>query len=70
MRTYLRTLLNDILKKNILVAIITKIVNFYCNLGINQPKNIKFQPNLPINDMKEKRVYSFQSVTGDKIDCK
>lgn len=70
MRTYLRTLFNDIFKNNILITIINKIVNFYCNLLPNTPKSVKFQPNMSINDMKVKKSFSFQSVTGDKIDCK
>ncbi len=70
MRTYLRTLLNDIFKKNILVAIITKIVNFYCNLFSHAPKTVKFQTNMSIKDIERKKSFSFQSVTGDKIDCK
>lgn len=70
MRTYLRTLFNDIFKKNIFFAIITKIVNFYCNLTSPAAKTLKFQTNMSIKDIEKKRVFSFQSVTGDKIDCK
>lgn len=69
-RTYTRTLINDILKNNFLVKSLTKIVNFYCELCYKTPKPIKFNPNMSIKDMKEKKAISFQSITGDKIDCK
>ena len=69
-RTYTRTLFNDILKKNIFVNVFSKIVNFYCNLWSKEPKSIKFGQNSPMNDMEEKKVLFFQSITGDKIDCR
>lgn len=70
MRTYIRTLINDILKNNFFAKIILKIVNFYFNLWFKTPNTIKFSSNMPINDMREKQQLFFQSVSGDKIDCK
>lgn len=70
MRTYLRTLFNDIFKNNFIIKVFTKIVNFYCNLWFKSPNTIKFKPNMSIKDMEKKNVIFFQSVTGDKIDCK
>lgn len=69
-RTYIRTLLNDTFKNNFLVKFFTKIVNFYCKLCLKETNTIKFPSNIPINDLREKKSFSFQSVTGDKIDCK
>lgn len=69
-RTYFRTLFNDIFKNNLIIKAFTKIVNFYCNLWFKGTETIKFQPNMPINEIEEKKVIFFQSVTGDKIDCK
>lgn len=69
MRTYLRTLFNDIFKNNIFIKVFIKIVNFYCNLWPSTPNSIKFNSNMPITDMEKKQII-FQSVTGDKIDCK
>mgnify|MGYP001805807331 FL=1 len=69
-RTYLRTLFNDILKNNFVAKMFVKIVNFYFDLGSNQSNFIKFQPNMPINHVEKKDPLFFQSVTGDKIDCK
>lgn len=66
MRTYIRTLFYDIFQNNFIV----KFVNFYCNLWFKTPNNIKFSSNMPIKDVREKKQLFFQSVTGDKIDCK
>jgi hypothetical protein len=70
MRTYIRTLFNDIFKNNFLVKTFTSIVNFYFKSYFANPESIKFSPNMPIKDLREKKSFSFQSVTGDKIDCK
>lgn len=70
MRTYLRTLFNDIFKNNFIVKTIIKIVTFYYNLCVNNHNSIKFESNMSINDLEKKKMIFFQSVTGDKIDCK
>lgn len=70
MRTYIRTLFNDIFKNNFVIKIINKIVNFYCSLWFNSPNAIKFEPNMSINELEKKKLLFFQSVTGDQIDCK
>lgn len=69
-RTYIRTIFNDLFRNNLLVKIISKIVNFYCKLWFKNINTIKFSSNLSIKDLREKRTLFFQSVTGDKIDCK
>lgn len=69
-RTYLRTIFNDIFKNNFVVKIFTKIVNFYCKLWFKNTYKLKFQTNLSIKDMKKKEPLSFRSVTGDQIDCR
>lgn len=69
-RTYIRTLFNDLFRNNLLIKIISKIVNFYCKLWFKNTNTIKFPSNMSIKDMREKRTLFFQSVTGDKIDCK
>ncbi|MDD3435931.1 MAG: hypothetical protein PHC64_02150 [Candidatus Gastranaerophilales bacterium] len=69
-RTYTRTFLNDLFKNNFLIKTISRIVNFYCKLLLNNPNKIKFCTNIPINQLREKKSVFFQSVTGDKIDCK
>lgn len=70
MRTYIRTLFNDLFKNNFLIRTLSKIVNFYCNLWPKTENAIKFSPNMSIKELEEKKILFFQSVTGDKIDCK
>lgn len=70
MRTYLRTLFNDIFRDNIFIKVLTKIVNFYCDIWFKDPKSIKLSSNMPINNLESKKIVFFQSVTGDEIDCK
>lgn len=69
-RTYIRTLFNDIFKNNFLSKIIFEIVNFYCKLWFRNTDIIKFSQNMPIEELKKKKPLFFQSFTGDKIDCK
>lgn len=69
-RTYIRTFLNNLFKNNFLIKFISKIVNFYCKLWFNNANSIKFYQNMPIINPEVKKVIFFQSVTGDKIDCK
>jgi len=70
MRTYIRTLLDNIFRNNLFINISSWIVNFYCNLVSKNTNNLKFHSNMSIKDMEEKKTLFFQSVTGDKIDCK
>lgn len=69
-RTYVRTLFNDLFKNNFLIRIISKIVNFYCKLWFKNTNPIKFSSNMPIQELVEKKAIFYQSFTGDKIDCK
>lgn len=66
-RTYIRTFLNDILKNNVIVK---AFVNIYYNLRVESPNTVKFSAKPPITHVEDKKVIFFQSVTGDKIDCK
>lgn len=66
-RTYIRTLLNDIFTKNI----ITKMfVNIYYKLKKKPSETVKFSFINPITHVEDKKTIVFQSVTGDTIDCK
>lgn len=69
-RTYLRTLFNDIFKHNIFAKTVAKIVNFYCKLWFKDNHALKFDSNIPIKGIEKKYTVSFLSVTGDKVDCK
>lgn len=69
-RTYFRTLFNDIFCSRLLVSLCEKIVNFYCKVFNISAKPIKFRKNMSITDIDESTVNTFQSVTGDRIDRK
>ena len=69
-RTYVRILFNNLFKNNFLIKICNKIVNFYYSLGPKNTNDLKFSSNMSINKVEEKKVLFFQSITGDKIDCK
>ena len=69
LRTYIRTLLNDIFLDNFFVNTIKKIVNFYFKSSQKPESAIKFSQNSPTNEIYRKKPISFQSVTGDKLDC-
>lgn len=69
-RTYTRTLFDNIFKNKFLIKVFSKIVNFYVKLWFKDQNSVKFSTNMSIDDLKEKKQLFFQSVTGDKIDCK
>lgn len=69
-RTYTRILFNGIFKKNIIVNIFTKIVNFYCNILLKDHSALKLEQNGPMNNLEKRNVLFFQSITGDKVDCR
>lgn len=70
-RTFARTFINTLFKKNLLSKLIRLIVNFYYKIFFKDENNLSFEMNKPLNirDMKSSGV-SFLSVTGDKIDSK
>lgn len=65
-RTFIRTLFNDIFQRNFFIK---SIVNLYYSFGLKTPKSLKISPDMPITGKEAKKNISFQSVTGDKIDC-
>ena len=66
-RIYIRTLLNYVFKSNIFIR---GFVNIYYKSAADTSETIKFSDNLSKILMGEEKSISFQSVTGDKIDCK
>ena len=69
-RTFTRTLINSITKNNFLIRAFKNIVNFYYNIFSSSDNNLSFSNNKSILNIDKKNVISFQSVSGDKIDCK
>lgn len=69
-RTFTRTLINSITRNNFLIKSFRSIVNFYYNIFSSGDNNSSFSNNKSILNTEGKNVISFQSVSGDKIDCK
>ena len=69
-RIYLRVLINRILRNNCIVDSVIKIVKFYYKTNEYNINKLKFTKNLPITCTDVKKELTFQSCTGDKIDCK
>lgn len=66
-RTFLRKFFNEILNNNF---IIESFVNIYYKNKENSSSPIKFDSKKPIETLERKKTIFFQSVTGDKLDCK
>ena len=69
-RTYLRTIFYKLFRENFIIKVFKNVVNFYYNLYSKTPTCLKFDEKNPILNIDAKKNINFQSVTGDKIDCK
>jgi len=69
-RTYLRIMFNSVFKDNIICKFVNYIVKFYCDMGIMGNNQLKFSQNVPLSYTEAKKNIFFQSIAGDKIDCK
>ena len=69
-RTYLRTMFNKIFYNNVIVDFCRTVVKFCNNLPSNKENFLKFSENMPLDKMDTNEKFSFQSITGDKIDYK
>ena len=70
LRIYLRTLFFYIFKNNPIARGLDTIVKFYYNLWFPLAQDVKFRENVSINYVDTKRNFFFQSISGDKLDCK
>jgi len=69
-RTYLRIMFNFVFKNNIICKFINYIVKFYCDLDMNGSSSLKFSQEMPLSYSEAKKNIFFQSIAGDRIDCK
>ena len=69
-RTFLRILINNIINNNILVKSIRNFVNFCCELDVMNYKTLKYNKSMPLSLKDTKKNIFFQSIGGDRIDCK
>ena len=69
-RTFLRIMFNNIFHDNIFVNVVRSIVNFCCEMDVINYKPLKYSKEMPLTMEDTKRNIFFQSIGGDRIDCK
>jgi hypothetical protein len=69
-RTFLRIMFNNIIRDNVFVRTISSIVNFCCELDFMNYKRLKYSKEMPLSMEDTKKNIFFQSIGGDRIDCK
>ncbi|MCD8378337.1 MAG: hypothetical protein LUB59_06080 [Candidatus Gastranaerophilales bacterium] len=69
-RTFFRIMFNNIIRDNIFVRVISSIVNFCCELDVMNYKSLKYNKEMPLTMEDTKKNIFFQSIGGDRIDCK
>lgn len=69
-RTFFRIMFNNIFRDNIFVRVIGSFVNFCCEMDILNCKSLKYNKKMPLTIQDAKKNIFFQSIGGDRIDCK
>lgn len=69
-RTFLRIMFNNIIRDNVFINAVKTFVNFCCELDIINYKSLKYSKELPLSMKDTKKNIFFQSIGGDRIDCK
>ncbi len=69
-RTFFRIMFNNIIRDNVFINSIKAFVNFCCELDILNYKSLKYRKEMPLSIEDTKKNIFFQSIGGDRIDCK
>ena len=69
-RTFFRIMFNNIFRDNVFARVISSIVNFCCELDTIRYKSLKYSKEMPLTMEDAKKNIFFQSIGGDRIDCK
>ena len=69
-RTFLRIMFNDIFHNNVVSKSISALVNFCNEYNVFGVKQLKYSQNVSLNMRDTKKNIFFQSIGGDRIDCK
>lgn len=69
-RTFFRIMFNNIIRNNVFVRVISSIVNFCCEMDTLNYKSLKYNKEMPLTLQDTKNNIFFQSIGGDRIDCK
>ncbi|GEM_PF-6040823 len=68
-RTFLRIMFNKF-QDNPLVNTVKAFVNFCCEMDTFDNKSLKYNKKMPLTLEDTKKEFFFQSIGGDRIDCK
>ena len=69
-RIFLRILFNNLFRNNIIAHVISAIIKFCKEFdGINY-SSLKYDKKMPLSLSDTKKNIFFQSIGGDRIDCK
>ena len=69
-RTFFRIMFNNIIRNNVFVRVISSIVNFCCEMDTLNYKSLKYNKEIQLTLQDTKKNIFFQSIGGDRIDCK
>ena len=69
-RTFFRIMFNNIIRNNVFVRGISSIVNICCEMDTLTYKSLKYNKEMPLTLQDTKKNIFFQSIGGDRIDCK
>ena len=69
-RIFLRILFNKLFRDNIFVNTVRAFVNFCCEIDVLNYNSLKYNKEMPLTMEDTKRDFFFQSIGGDRIDCK
>lgn len=69
-RIFLRILFNNLFRNNIFARVINSTVKFCKEFGEINYSSLKYDKNMPLSLSDTKKNIFFQSIGGDRIDCK
>ena len=69
-RTFLRIMFNNLFHDNVIIRSVRAFVNFCCEFDIVNNKTLKYNRSMPLTLEDTKKNIFFQSIGGDRIDCK
>ncbi|MCR5265152.1 MAG: hypothetical protein K6E29_00990 [Cyanobacteria bacterium RUI128] len=69
-RTFLRIMFNNLIRDNVFINSVKAFVNFCCELDNLNYKSLKYKKEMPLSMKDAKKNIFFQSIGGDRIDCK
>ena len=69
-RIFLRILFNNLFRNNIFAQVIKSLINFCKEFKGFNYSSLKYDKKMPLSLSDTKKNIFFQSIGGDRIDCK